>query len=138
MRAILALAFASLMLVSASAQTVESTLDLSALGWGGLDTPEPIETDGDFTTREWLIRSYETNLFRVVAELGEGLCAGPWFQPKSHPFSPVALRRVGLTHVLLVREVGRDVVTIVRLETPACPRVVIATAVHRTTTRVAR
>lgn len=120
MRAILALAFASLMLVPASAQTVESTLDLSALGWGGIDTPEPIETDGDFTTREWLIRSYETNLFRVVAERGGTICAGPWFNPKPHMFAPVALRRLGVTHVLLVRAVAQEVVTIVRLDTPSC------------------
>lgn len=108
--------------VPASAQTVESKIDLSSLGMGRIDMPEPIETDGDFTTREWLIRSLETNQFRVVVERDGQACAGEWFDPRPHPFASVAVRRVGVVHKLLVRFSlsGSDAVTVVALDTPVC------------------
>lgn len=105
------------------AQTVEGTLDLSALGWGALDAPESIETDGDFATREWLIRSLDTNRLRVAAERPSGLCAGPWFSPRAHPFAQVWTERIGLVHKLLVRSsIGANVVTVIALDTPTCER----------------
>jgi hypothetical protein len=106
-----------------SAQTVESTLNLSSLGWGNLDTPRSIETDGDFSTREWLISSADTGLWRVVAERAGGICAGPWFNPLNgaNPFGTVLdVQRVGLVHKLLVRTLGQNVVTVIRLDTPGC------------------
>lgn len=120
------LIFAALVIAVASnvsAQTVESTIDLSSLGWGALDMPEPIETDGDLSTAEWLIRSQVTNRFRVVAVRSGRLCAGAWFDPRPHPLVQVAVRRVGMLHKLLIRDTyaGSDAVNIVTLITPSCP-----------------
>lgn len=122
MRAILAAVVIVVVSSAAHAQTRESVIDLSALGWGTLEIPEPIETDGDLATREWLIRSTDTSRFRVVAERAGTLCAGAWFNPQPHTLTHVSLRRVGVVHKLLVRDTwnGANAVTIVSLNTPAC------------------
>lgn len=117
MRVFIAFAFA-LSTSPVFAQTVEAVLDLSALGWGAVNMPDPIETDGDFSTREWLVQSATTGELRVVAERNGVLCTGTWFRPSSHIFITVALRRVGVVHKLLVRD--RDNTRIVALDTPDC------------------
>lgn len=67
--------------VPVSAQTVESTIDLAALGWGPVEIPAKINTDRDTTTQEWLVRSVTTRMYRVVALRDGGLCVGDWFFP---------------------------------------------------------
>ncbi len=105
--------------VPVAAQTVETTLELSSLGWGLLDTPHSVETDGDLATREWLIRSLETNRFRVVAERDGRLCVGAWFAPMPTLFGSAALQRIGLLHKLVARTFS-GTFTVVSLDTPAC------------------
>jgi hypothetical protein len=115
--------------VPAQAQTIESVFDLSVLGWGALDTPQSVETDGDPDTREWLVRPVSQvgrPLFRVVTERGGLLCAGDWFNangPESkfmYPLTLVTVQRVGRFDKLVVRQNGSSVVTVVALDTPVC------------------
>jgi len=106
-----------------AAQTIESTLDLSALGWGPIETPIAVETDGDLTSREWLIAHTHTGQWRIVAERPGRLCVGQWFSPLfgGTPFDTIAqVQRVGMIHKVVIRRIGSDVVTMVRLDTPAC------------------
>lgn len=118
-----------LMAAPAGAQTVEATLDLTALGWGELDTPQSIETDGDLSTREWLIRpvvNAGVPMFRIVAERDGRACAGPWFNANgsdaafSFLTTLTSVQRVGLVHKLVVRQMGSSVVTVLALDTPVC------------------
>lgn len=104
----------------ARAQTVEAALNIAALGWGDLRTPESIEIDGDFATREWLIR--RDNEMRVVAERTDGRapCAGAWFIPALGWLDKVSVQRVGVTHRLVVQAYPYDEVVIVRLDMPVC------------------
>lgn len=118
MRVLIAAVVLTVSSVVVSAQTVESTIDLSALGWGTIDVLEPVETDGDLATREWLIRSMEINQYRVIAERPSGLCAGAWFDPRTKPFSAISVKRVGLLHKILVRD--GTLVTVKALLTPSC------------------
>lgn len=114
----------------AGAQTVESTFDLDLLGWGALEPPQAVETDGDVDTREWLIRpAFQAGaapLFRVVTERNGALCAGDWFNangPESkftYPLTVVSVQRVGRLDKLVVRQTGGTVVRIVALDTPVC------------------
>lgn len=104
-------------------------MDLAGLGWGALDVPQSIETDGDLNTREWLIRPAVDNwvpMYRVVAERNGAACAGPWFTVPSADATPTFLgtrltvQRVGLVHKLVVRRMGSDLVSVVALDTPVC------------------
>lgn len=105
---------------SASAQTVEAVIDLNALGWGPVTGPQSVETDGDLTTFEWLVRRLFTNQMRVVAERGDGICAGPWFDPAAGDAQTiVTVQRRGLTHILVVAP-PRGQALIVSLDTPVC------------------
>ena len=106
----------------AFAQTLESTIDLSSLGWGQLDMPLSVETDGDLSTREWLVRSIETNKLIVLAERDGRLCAGDWFVIGKHPFVAMSLQRVGLVHKLFVRDpfAATREVKVLALITPTC------------------
>ncbi len=108
----------------ASAQTVESSIEMDALGWGQLDLPVSVETDGDLATREWLVRRvhiFRAPEFRIVAERGGAACAGPWFNaPAADLFTTVAIQRVGLVHKLVTRDKGASVVHVVALDTPVC------------------
>ena len=107
---------------TASAQTVEATLDMTALGWGPLSLPQLVETDGDLSTTEWLLTRPSTtrilaNEMRVVAERNGTLCAGEWFA--AVPIGALSsVQRRGLTHVLVVKD-GTSA-KIVRLDTPVC------------------
>ena len=103
------------------AQTIERSIDLLAFGWGPLDTPISVETDGDFSTSEWLVKTVDgTNRYRVVAERNGAICVGAWFTPSPSPFSAVSLQRVGVTHKLVVRPYGGTTVTLLSLDTPVC------------------
>lgn len=112
-----------------SGQTIDFTIDLSALGWGELDTPEAIETDGDSSTREWLIRplnqTHPDPQFRVVAIRGAAICASAWFSvtptPSTNLFLHTAVERVGTVDKLLVRQGASQRVDFINLNTPQCP-----------------
>jgi hypothetical protein len=131
MRCVLAAVAFSLFAVPATAQTVERTIDLSALGWGKLTKPLPVDTDGNPATREWVVQSADFDNgrlghWRVITERAEGLCVGDWFDPRRTPSSSAHL----------VTEDGRDKLIvshgsilsfgtdgrydIVRLDTPRC------------------
>lgn len=102
-----------------AAQTVESVINLSAFGWGPISIPQAIETDGDLTTREWLVRRLFAADMRVVAERNGGICAGPWFVPSTLN-NTSTVQRVGLVHKLVSqRSDGR--VEIMSFDTPHCP-----------------
>lgn len=105
-----------------SAQTVESSIPLNTLGWGAIDLPVSVETDGDFSTREWLIRraNFFAAEFRVVAERDGKVCAGPWFTPPVSSFSTVDIQRIGVVHKIVAKSAGSDVVYVVSLDTPIC------------------
>lgn len=105
---------------AAAAQTTSSPIDLAAFGWGNLDTPQGIETDGNTATVELLFRNLDTGMYRVVALRGSAVCAGAWFNPVSAPFSSATLTQIGPVHKLLVRVYGSAVLTMVSLDTPAC------------------
>jgi len=101
-----------------AAQTVESVIDLTSFGWGPLTVPQSIETDGDFATREWLVRRAFSPEMRVVAERGGTACAGPWFTPTTN--GTTSVQRVGVIHKLITQlPDGRVEVT--ALLTPSCP-----------------
>jgi hypothetical protein len=105
---------------TASAQTVERVIDLGGLGWGRLEVPTGIDTDGNPQTVEWLIQSLDTYQYRVVAERNGAICAGPWFAAGTSLFQAVRLEKVGPTHKLLVTTMGAATVTQIALLTPAC------------------
>ena len=93
-----------LLSVTSLAQTKEGTNELSGFGWGRINPPISVETDGDLGTREWLIHSLDTGAYRVVVERGAGgPCVGPWFTV-THPlqFGLVSVQRVGIVHKLFV------------------------------------
>ena len=104
---------------TASAQTVEATLDMSALGWGPLALPQSIETDGDLNTFEWLLKRATWTVMlpevRIVAERDGGTCSGPWFTLPSAAWS---VQRRGLIHIIVAQD-AQDV-KIIRLDTPVC------------------
>lgn len=107
--------------VPAAAQTMGASIDLASFGWGNLDTPVGIETDGNPYTVEWLIRSLDNpGQVRVVAVRGSGICAGPWFNPTAVMFSGATITRVGNVDKILVRTYGSTVVQSFDLNTPAC------------------
>lgn len=105
-----------------AAQTVEFSVDLSALGWGPLSIPQKINTDGDADTREYLVRSLRTNQYRVLAVRPEqpgGLCVGDWFSAADHWMAVVEVQTAGAYSTLMVRDrFGKD--TEIRLDTPIC------------------
>lgn len=108
---------------SAPAQTVERTIDLSALGWGTIEAT-PAETDGNTQTEEWVAHSYDTNQWRVVAVRPEGLCAGPWFLPPgvgTNPFIGVEIITVaGRSKLKVSGGVYAQTFTLIALSTPDC------------------
>lgn len=108
-------------LVTVSAQTIDRVLDLSALGWGRLESPKGIDTDGNPATIEWLIQSLDTFQYRVVAERNGGICAGPWFSAGGNLFQVTHLEKVGPVHKLLVSVMGANQITQIALLTPSCP-----------------
>ena len=127
--ALLLVLFAS----SASAQTVERTIDLSSLGWG-LVTPHMVETDGNPATEEWAIQGtffgFSVNQggnWRVVAVRNGGLCVGEWFNPGA---GTVALTRGvdGRSRLLVtetaynwkVNNIPQQTARVVLLDTPNC------------------
>lgn len=118
--------FASLMFVftlavPAAAQTLGPSMDLAAFGWGNLDTPQGIETDGNPATVELLIKSLDTpGQVRVVALRNGGFCAGPWFTPATALFSNGTVTRIGNVDKILVRTYGSPIVQSVDLNTPVC------------------
>lgn len=120
MRAVLVALVLAASSAIAHGQTVEATLDTQSLGWGAVDTPRAVETDDDLSTREWLIRSADTGMWRVAAERPDGLCAGAWFAVTTHPFTTVTVQRVGLNHKLVMQAMGDGRVTVIRLDTPRC------------------
>lgn len=108
----------------AVAQTVTSVINLDDLGWGPLETPRPIDTDGSPFTTEWLVQSIATRAFRVVALRNGSVCAGDWFSPRDlafgHPFTSSTVQRLGMTDHMLITSVGNPRVVVVRLNTPDC------------------
>ncbi len=115
--------------VPAHAQTVETIIDLDVLGWGELDLPKAVDTDGDTDTREWLVRPLSQwsgqPMYRVAAIRDGRVCAGPWFHVAPDPTLPlfvdVSLQLVGRTHKLVIRQGANPKVTIMTLDTPSCP-----------------
>lgn len=120
MKVFAACAVAVLLFVPVSAQTVDRVIDLGSLGWGRLEVPKGIETDGNPATTEWLVQSLDTYAYRVVAERNGGICAGPWFQAGTTLFQAVRLEKVGPTHKLLVTTMGAAQITQIALLTPSC------------------
>lgn len=117
-----------LLAVPVYGQTVESVVDLSALGWGELSMPRAIETDGDLSTREWLVtplvQTYPDPLFRVVALRDGAICASAWFSVTPEPNVPryveASVQRVGAVDKLVVRQGASPLIYLVALETPHC------------------
>ena len=113
----------SLFVLSASVVTVGQTrerIDLSSLGFGAIEVPQAIDTDGWPFTQEWLIASTDQPwLRRVVAERSPGLCIGPWFSlaDAENETRWVLMTRYGLS--VLVRLSDRNL-DIVSLDTPTC------------------
>lgn len=118
------LLFAALfvLLVSpASAQTVEATYDMSAVGWGLIEVPQSIETDGDPTTREWLIRSLSTLKYMAVAIRPGRVCVSEWFsggEPGAF-LTQTTVQTVGGVTKLVTRD-WHDRVTVTSVDTPEC------------------
>jgi len=115
--------FVLAMTVTASAQTVEMTVDLNAeFGVGVVDRLESIDTDGDASTVEWLIHSNRTDEFMVIAVRPTGACLGPWFLATAwaFDFSNVYVQKVGSVSKLVTRT-WLGPVRVVSLDTPACP-----------------
>lgn len=102
-----------------AAQTVEARLDLDTLGWGRIDTPRAVNTDGSELTVEWLIRSSVTGMYRVVATNGASLCAGEWFSATAG-VATVSVQHVGNVDKLVVAPVFGGPIMVVGLDTPRC------------------
>ncbi|MCC6989957.1 MAG: hypothetical protein IT181_13210 [Acidobacteria bacterium] len=99
---------ALLLLVGASlsAQTIERTLDVNALGYTQHDV-RPVDTDGNPATEEWLaVPKQAGGLYQVIAiSSAGGGCFGTWFNPGAGFYSSATtVGRLGVRDVLLVRE----------------------------------
>lgn len=108
---------------SASAQTVEATLNPLSLGLGYIEVPQSIETDGNDATQEWLVKSTATGEFRVLAVLADGrLCKGEWFPGRAAAgwFAPPELQKVGGVHKLISRDALNGTIVVTSLDTPVC------------------
>lgn len=104
-----------------SAQTREAVVSAASLQLGPGEIPQAVETDGDFSTTEWLIRKAFTMQFRVIAIQRDGhACMGAWFTPTTDIFPTITVQRVGLVHKLLIRESASDHIVLIALNTPAC------------------
>lgn len=103
-----------------SAQRVERVIDLSAMGWGNISA-DPIDSDGDPLTEEWLIRKLDAvpNKFRVVSVRGE-LCAGEWFTAAAGAPVFVSYERVTIGGRTKLRVGTWPVFSVVSLDTPTC------------------
>lgn len=121
-RLILAAAFA-LLASSASAQTVEATINPLALGFGYIEVPQAVETDGNEATQEWLLKSTTTGEYRVIAVSAEGrMCSGGWFPGRTAVgwFAPPELQKVGGVHKLISRDALNGTIVVTKLDTPVC------------------
>jgi hypothetical protein len=118
---------------SAFAQTVERTIDVTAMGWGPVQV-HAVETDGDPTTEEWLVsqlpwqwldgRWHRFDLYRVVAVRDNAPCIGDWFDPRppSNASVLVDVARRGAVDKLLMHDFmdGTYRLHVVSLTTPQC------------------
>lgn len=100
------------------AQTAVASIDLVALGLARTDI-QPVDTDHNPWTQEWLARSWDTNLYTVIAQRTQ-VCVGAWFDPRPHLFSTVTVSRVGTVDMLLVRSPFDNVLRLIALHTPSC------------------
>lgn len=118
---------------AASAQRLERTIDLSALGWGHLEEPVDIDTDGNPATNEWLLvrlpQSFsDVNVvlteYQVVAERPSGLCVSGWFSVSAKPFGTKVrvIQRGGISKLQVFEGAwfGIRPVSIWSLDTPPC------------------
>lgn len=103
-------AFFALLLVlaasTASAQTIESQINVNALGYGNHDI-RLVDADGNPATEEWLaVPKSPGGAFQLVAVSPYGgACFGPWFTPTAgFGAAEVIINRKGNRDVLLVRE----------------------------------
>lgn len=119
------LATALFLLVSsvASAQTVERTIVIGALGWDA----RPINTDDNTATEEWLVTGWDVasnrTTWMVVAVRPQGLCMGARFVVPQVPDNAIRIERVGDRDKLIVREfsfVQGFTLTVYALDTPTC------------------
>lgn len=113
------------------AQTIESRIDLSVLNWGTV-TAEPVDTDGDPATPEYLVErttfdTYAgTHDLRVVAVRDGAICPSAWFHVRTLPGEPIRVTRHDRRDRIVVPGraygvFGAMPLTIVRLDTPTCP-----------------
>jgi hypothetical protein len=132
---VIALVVALLALSSpAFAQTVERTIDVSAMGWGPVQV-HAVETDGDPATEEWLVfqltwqkpaedKWRRFDLYRVVAVRDGGPCIGDWFDPlpPNSDGIQVTIARRGSVDKLLMHDFagGTYRLHVVGLTTPVC------------------
>jgi hypothetical protein len=126
-----------------SAQTVELAVDLASLGVGAIDA-EPIETDGDQATREWLIygtvselapdndpdvfgnigepATHSTPRWYVLAVRSGGHCLGSGFDPRAYGLFPRVAIVSGVNKLIAVDHTGGQpgIFRVVSLDTPVC------------------
>ncbi len=107
---------------SVAAQTQEASIPASALQLNAGELPQAVETDGDFSTSEWLVRRLFAPQYRVIAIQRDGrICLGAWFTPTIDSAPSITVQRVGIVHKLLIREFTSDQLVVVSLDTPKCP-----------------
>lgn len=106
MRTLILALFVLASLAAASAQTVERSLDVNALGYANHEI-RLVDADGNPGTEEWLaVPKLPGGLYQVIA-IGSsgGACFGAWFNPAAGFYaSAVTVGRLGVRDVLLVRE----------------------------------
>lgn len=108
---------------TASAQTVEATLDPTTLGIGAIEVPQAVDTDGNEGTQEWLVKSVMTLDYRVIAVRADGsLCMGDWFPARTQSgwFLPPTVQKIGVVHKLVSRDMITGLITVTGLSTPVC------------------
>lgn len=115
----------------ASAQAIEQVIDLAGLGWGAI-TAQPIDTDANPSTDEWLVQPASDPRplkFRVVAVRNGRLCIGDWFFPRLnlHGFALLdgytVEKREGRDKLIFLMHFGMPEwreLTVVSLDTPEC------------------
>jgi hypothetical protein len=132
-RRLLLLTVATVVLFAAGAaegQTVERTINLDALGWGGIQA-YPVDTDASAATEEWAVVSTQYGnpgntwgQWRVIAVRAGGLCVGDWFDPRPAGIGRVGVARINGVDKLIVNDSeygeGPQRLTIVSLNTPSC------------------
>ncbi len=125
------LVFAFALSTTASAQTIERTIDITGFNWGADVSARPVDTDGSPSTEEWLVQR-PFNEFLVVTVRPGQVCVGEWFSPELPIWSATAVEivRDGPVDKLIFTVLsgfsfpivtsGTHVVKVIRLDTPSC------------------